>query len=112
MKALMIYDLVHELIEPLEKIVSQIMLSVEIPNLQNLLSLTAIKADKSSLMDYINRLDIFDDLSVGEIFVGVVLYEEDFTIIKNFNLNVQAINVLSGPTFKVFQAGCGVFLLC
>ncbi|KAF9591335.1 hypothetical protein IFM89_003958 [Coptis chinensis] len=63
-------------------------------NLQNLLILTAIKADASRVMDYINRLDNFDGPAVGEVAVEAQLYEEAFAIFKKFNLNVQAVNVL------------------
>ncbi|OAY74815.1 Clathrin heavy chain 1 [Ananas comosus] len=63
-------------------------------NLQNLLILTAIKADPSRVMDYINRLDNFDGPAVGEVAVEAQLYEEAFAIFKKFNLNVQAVNVL------------------
>ena len=37
---------------------------------QNLLIITAIKADKSRVKDYIHRLDNFDGPAVGEIAVG------------------------------------------
>ncbi|KAE9451524.1 hypothetical protein C3L33_16595, partial [Rhododendron williamsianum] len=60
----------------------------------NLLILTAIKADPSRVMDYINRLDNFDGPAVGEVAVEAQLYEEAFAIFKKFNLNVQAVNVL------------------
>lgn len=40
--------------------------------LQNLLIITAIKADKSRVKDYIHRLDNFDGPAVGEIAVGCV----------------------------------------
>ncbi|CAA6654735.1 unnamed protein product [Spirodela intermedia] len=63
-------------------------------NLQNLLILTAIKADTSRVMDYVNRLDNFDGPAVGEVAVEAQLYEEAFAIFKKFDLNVQAVNVL------------------
>lgn len=93
-KAFMTADLPHELIELLEKIVLQNSAFSGNPNLQNLLILTAIKADKSRVMDYVNRLDNFDGPAVGEIAVGSELYEEAFAIFKKFSLNVQAANVL------------------
>ena len=77
------------LIELLEKIVLQNSAFSGNPNLQNLLILTAIKADKERVMDYVNRLDNFDGPAVGEIAVGSELYEEAFAIFKKFNLNVQ-----------------------
>ena len=63
-------------------------------NLQNFLILTAIKADPSTVMDYIDRLDNFDGPAVGDVVVESQLYKEAFTIFKKFNLNVQAVNVL------------------
>ena len=60
------------------------------PNLQNLLILTAIKADASRVMDYVNRLDSFNGPEVGEIAAGNELYEEAFAIFKKFNLHVDA----------------------
>ncbi|KAK4366722.1 hypothetical protein RND71_014602 [Anisodus tanguticus] len=93
-KAFMTADLPHELIELLEKIVLQNSAFSGNFNLQNLLILTAIKADSSRVMDYINRLDNFDGPAVGEVAVEAQLYEEAFAIFKKFNLNVQAVNVL------------------
>ncbi|KAL4388443.1 hypothetical protein GQ457_09G030600 [Hibiscus cannabinus] len=93
-KAFMTADLPHELIELLEKIVLQNSAFSGNFNLQNLLILTAIKADPSRVMDYINRLDNFDGPAVGEVAVEAQLFEEAFVIFKKFNLNVQAVNVL------------------
>ncbi|KAF8402617.1 hypothetical protein HHK36_010706 [Tetracentron sinense] len=93
-KAFMTADLPHELIELLEKIVLQNSAFSGNFNLQNLLILTAIKADPSRVMDYINRLENFDGPAVGEVAVEAQLYEEAFAIFKKFNLNVQAVNVL------------------
>ncbi|PWZ30333.1 Clathrin heavy chain 1 [Zea mays] len=93
-KAFMTADLPHELIELLEKIVLQNSAFSGNFNLQNLLILTAIKADPSRVMDYVNRLDNFDGPAVGEVAVEAQLYEEAFAIFKKFNLNVQAVDVL------------------
>jgi clathrin heavy chain len=82
------------LIELLEKIVLQNSAFSGNFNLQNLLILTAIKADPSRVMDYVNRLENFDGPAVGEVAVDAQLYEEAFAIFKKFNLNVQAVNVL------------------
>ncbi|KAH9603857.1 hypothetical protein KSS87_005977 [Heliosperma pusillum] len=83
-KAFMTADLPHELIELLEKIVLQNSAFSGNSNLQNLLILTAIKADASRVMDYINRLDNFDGRAVGEVAVEAQLYEEAFAIFKKF----------------------------
>ena len=63
-------DLQAELIELLEKIVLNNSSFSNNHNLQNLLIITAIKADKSRVKDYIHRLDNFDGPAVGEIAVG------------------------------------------
>jgi len=93
-KAFMSAELPEELIELLEKIVIQNSAFSSNPNLQNLLILTAIKADKTRVMDYIHRLDYFDGPAVGEIAVGSELYEEAFVIYKKFDQHVPAIKVL------------------
>nr|NP_001236999.1 clathrin heavy chain [Glycine max]AAC49294.1 clathrin heavy chain [Glycine max] len=103
-KAFMTADLPHELIELLEKIVLQNSAFSGNFNLQNLLILTAIKADPSRVMDYINRLDNFDGPAVGEMAVEAQLYEEAFAIFKKFNLNVQAVNVLLDHIHSIDRA--------
>ena len=52
-----------------------------------------IKADKTRVMDYVNRLDAFNGPEVGEIAVGNELYEEAFCIFKKFDLHVDAMKV-------------------
>jgi len=105
-KAFMAADLPHELIELLERIVLQGSDFSENKNLQNLLILTAIKADKERVMEYINRLDNFDGPEIAKIAVSdqYSLYEEGFTIYTKFakaggennvpELNVAAVGVL------------------
>mmetsp|Transcript_81352 Transcript_81352/g.197186 ORF Transcript_81352/g.197186 Transcript_81352/m.197186 type:complete len:730 (+) Transcript_81352:1-2190(+) len=93
-KAFMTAEMPQELIELLEKIVIQNSAFSNNPNLQNLLILTAIKADTTRVMDYINRLDAFNGPEVGEIAVGNELYEEAFAIFKKFDLHVDAMKVL------------------
>lgn len=93
-KAFINADLPNELIELLEKIVLQNSAFSGNPNLQNLLILTAIKADKSRVMDYVNRMDQFDGAAVGDIAVGSELYDEAYAIFSKFKLHAQAIGVL------------------
>ena len=64
---------------------------------QNLLIITAIKADKSRVKDYIHRLDNFDGPAVGEIAVGYEMFEEAFEIYKKFGLKVRE------PTLQLVQ---------
>jgi clathrin heavy chain len=44
------------------------------------LILTAIKADKTKVMDYINRLDNYDMPDIANIAVGSELFEEALVI--------------------------------
>lgn len=93
-KAFMNADLPSALIELLEKIVLQGSEFSSNRNLQNLLILTAVKADPSRVMDYINRLDKFDGPEIANICVSSELYEEAFVIFKKNGLKVEAISVL------------------
>jgi len=93
--AFMTANLPKELIELLEKLVLE-------PgtkftgnrDLGNLLILTAIKADKSRVMDYINRLEHYDAADIATIAVGAELYEEAFVMYKRHKYNTQAVEVL------------------
>ena len=58
-------------------------------NLQNLLILTAIKADKTKVMEYINRLDNYDAPDIANIAIGAELYEEAFAIFKKFEVKLE-----------------------
>ncbi len=64
-------------------------------NLQNLLILTAIKADRSRVMEYIQKLDNYDAPDIANIAIGSELYEEAFAIFKKFNVNTSAIQASS-----------------
>jgi len=89
-------DLPNELIELLEKIVLHNSDFSNNKNLQNLLILTAIKSDKSRVMDYINRLDSYDGPTIAKVALGnpYNLYEEAFLIYKKCNLHSEAMDVL------------------
>lgn len=93
-KAFMTADLPNELIELLEKLVLESSVFSEHRNLQNLLILTAIKADKSKVMEYITRLDNYDAPDIANIAISSELYEEAFAIFKKFDVNTSAIDVL------------------
>ena len=62
-------------------------------NLQNLLILTAIKADRTRVMEYINRLNNYDAPDIANLAIGSELYEEAFAIFKKFDVNTSAIQV-------------------
>eukprot|EP00512_Aurantiochytrium_limacinum_P004077 CAMPEP_0171496660 /NCGR_PEP_ID=MMETSP0958-20121227/6831_1 /TAXON_ID=87120 /ORGANISM="Aurantiochytrium limacinum, Strain ATCCMYA-1381" /LENGTH=1691 /DNA_ID=CAMNT_0012030799 /DNA_START=355 /DNA_END=5430 /DNA_ORIENTATION=+ len=95
-KAFMTAELPNELIELLEKIVLQGSEFSDNRNLQNLLILTAIKADSGRVMDYIHRLDNFDAADIAKIACSeqYQLFEEAYEIFKKSKLNVDAIDVL------------------
>jgi clathrin heavy chain len=87
-------DLPAELIELLEKIVLEPSQFSDNESLQNLLILTATKADKGRVMDYIHRLDAYNAPDVANICIGVGLFEEAFEVYKKINDHTNAANVL------------------
>ncbi|VDL17052.1 unnamed protein product [Hymenolepis diminuta] len=93
-KAFMAADMPNELIELLEKIVLDNSVFSDHRNLQNLLILTAIKADHSKVMEYISKLDNYDAPDVANIAITHGLYEEAFAIFKKFEVNNLAMKVL------------------
>jgi clathrin heavy chain len=93
-KAFMTADLPNELIELLEKIVLESSEFSGNRNLQNLLILTAIKATKDRVMDYVTRLEQYDAVDIAQIAIGAGLFEEAFTVYKKFKHNDAAIQVL------------------
>eukprot|EP01094_Clydonella_sp_ATCC50884_P017852 TRINITY_DN3190_c0_g1_i1.p1 TRINITY_DN3190_c0_g1~~TRINITY_DN3190_c0_g1_i1.p1 ORF type:complete len:1694 (+),score=825.21 TRINITY_DN3190_c0_g1_i1:167-5248(+) len=93
-KAFMAANLPNELIELLEKIVLEKSGFSGNRNLQNLLILTAIKADPSRVMNYITRLENFDGLDIANIALDAELFEEAFVVFKKFELHTEAIDVL------------------
>ena len=93
-RVFMAADLPNELIELLEKIMLGDTAFSQSKNLQNLLIFTAVKTDKSRVMDYINRLENYDANDIANVAIDNELFEEAFTIYKKFNLNTDAIKVL------------------
>lgn len=97
-KAFMEAELPNELIGLLERIVLHSTNSGFSNNksLQNLLILTAIKADKGKVMDYINRLDNYEGAELAAIAQEdqYQLYDEALCMYKKFNLNHDAVKVL------------------
>lgn len=84
-------------------------LVLPVRNLQNLLILTAIKADRTRVMEYINRLDNYDAPDIANIAISNELYEEAFAIFKKFDVNTSAIQVRA--VFFVDQSRFMVSLL-
>ncbi|KAG0341984.1 hypothetical protein BG004_005793 [Podila humilis] len=93
-KAFMAAYLPNELIELLEKIILENSAFSDNSNLQNLLILTAIQADKSKVMDYIDRLTNFDAPDIADHAIRNGLFEEAFVIYKKHDVHASAINVL------------------
>ena len=68
--------------------------------MQNLLILTAIKADKNKVMEYIDRLDNYDAPDIANIAIQSQLYEEAFAIFKKFEVNSSGKSVDFFPSVK------------
>lgn len=77
-------------------------------NLQNLLILTAVKADRTRVMEYITRLDNYDAPDIASIAIDNELFEEAFAIFKKFDVNTSAIQVCRISHGFV----CPLFCLC
>ncbi|KAL1987693.1 hypothetical protein VTN96DRAFT_2934 [Rasamsonia emersonii] len=93
-KAFLDADLPAELIELLEKIILEPSPFSDNSSLQNLLMLTAAKADKGRLMGYIHQLNEFNADEIAQMCISVGLYEEAFEIYKKVNNHLAATNVL------------------
>ncbi|KIM68076.1 hypothetical protein SCLCIDRAFT_1209460 [Scleroderma citrinum Foug A] len=93
-KAFLSADLPLELIELLEKIVIEPSPFSDNRNLQNLLLLTSIRADKGKVVGYINKLENYDSGEIAKIATDHGLFEEAFTIYKKYDQHVMAMNVL------------------
>jgi clathrin heavy chain len=87
-------DLLIELIELLEKIIIEPSPFSDNKNLQNLLLLTAIRADKAKVVGYINKLQNYDAGEIAKIATEHGLYEEALTIYKKYDQHAMAINFL------------------
>ncbi|CAK5085762.1 unnamed protein product [Meloidogyne enterolobii] len=93
-KAFMAADLPNELIELLEKIVLDTSTTSEHRNLQNLLILTAMRADPSRVMEYIQKLDNYDAPDIANIAITNQLFEEAFAIFRKFGVLIENIRNL------------------
>eukprot|EP00177_Eucheuma_denticulatum_P003509 GFKZ01006348.1.p1 GENE.GFKZ01006348.1~~GFKZ01006348.1.p1 ORF type:complete len:1728 (+),score=282.49 GFKZ01006348.1:317-5500(+) len=95
-KAFMTANMPDKLMEMLEKLVLQTSNSTfsRNTNLQNLLILTAIKADSGRVMEYIRRLDNYDAEDVAQVAVGEELFEQAFAIHQKFDQHPLAIGIL------------------
>jgi len=83
-----------------------LMMMMMFRNLQNLLILTAIKADRSRVMEYINRLDNYDAPDIANIAISSELYEEAFAIFRKFEVNTSAIQASLFCLLPSFSSIC------
>lgn len=97
-------DMPAELIELLEKIILEPSPFSENSSLQNLLMLTAAKADKSRLMDYIHRLSEYSTEEIANMCIQQGLYEEALEIYKKVNDHTAAANVLVDHIVSIDRA--------
>lgn len=93
-KAFLDADLPAELIELLEKIILEPSPFSDNGSLQNLLMLTAAKADKGRLMDYIHQLSAYNGEEIANMCISVGLFEEAFEIYKKEDNHTAATHVL------------------
>ena len=103
-KALLVADLPAELIELLEKIILEPSPFSDNGSLQNLLMLTAAKADKGRLMEYIHQLANFDAGEIANVCIDAGLFEEAFEIYKKVDNHVAAANVLVDHVVSIDRA--------
>ena len=99
-------ELPNQLIELLERIVLHNSDFAENKSLQNLLILTAIRADTTRVMDYINRLNNYDGDQLAKMALEDEhgLYEEALCIYKKFNQPVDAVKVILYKLNNIRQA--------
>ena len=103
-KAFLEADLPAELIELLERIVLEPTPFSDNGSLQNLLMLTAAKADKGRLMDYISRLNEFSTEEIANMCIQQGLYEEALAIYVKTNDHNSAANVLVDHIVSIDRA--------
>ncbi|CAB0000160.1 unnamed protein product [Nesidiocoris tenuis] len=94
LKAFMVADLPSELVEILERLVLEQTPFSKNRNLQNLLLLTAIKTNRSKVSEYIEKLQNFDAVDIGNMAINHGLYDEAFLTFKKFGENCSAIQVI------------------
>ncbi|KAK8088578.1 hypothetical protein PG997_003539 [Apiospora hydei] len=97
-------DLPSELIELLEKIMLEPSPFNDNPSLQNLLILTAARADKGRVADYIQRLDAYDPEECAQLCINVGLHEEAFEIYKKAGNPTAAAAVLVEHVVSIDRA--------
>ncbi|VEU20797.1 DEKNAAC101690 [Brettanomyces naardenensis] len=103
-KAFMDNALTGELVELLEKIILEPSPFNDNPSLQALLILTAIKVDKSKVMNYIEKIDAYDPDEVAPLCIENNLFEEAFAIYNKFEKYTDATHVLTDDIMSLDRA--------
>ncbi len=88
----------------LEKIILEPSSFSENRYLQNLLLLTAIRAEKGKVVNYINKLANYDYEEIARIAKEHGLYEEALTIYKKYDNHALAMNVLVEDIVSIDRA--------
>ena len=99
-------DLPEELMGLLEKIVLHSNEFSGYKKLQTLLITTAMRTDKTRVMDYINRLDNYDTSEIIKFALNPQfgLYEEALVVLKKTKQHVEAMNVLLNNIGSIARA--------
>ncbi|KAH9935862.1 clathrin heavy chain [Epithele typhae] len=97
-------DLPLELLELLEKIILEPSPFSDHKSLQNLLMLTAIRADKGKVVGYIDKIQNYDTEEIARLAIEHGLYEEAFLIHKKYEQHAAAINVLVEHSYLLTPA--------
>lgn len=84
----------EDLMELLEKIIIENTPFSNNSSLQCLLILTAIKADPSRVLGYIDNLDKYDPDEISQLFIDNEFYEEAFEVYNKFGKRVEAMKVM------------------
>ena len=87
-------DLPNDLIDLLDKLVSQNPEYSSNPTLQKLLIQTSIKAAPNRVMDYIRKLNDYDPVEIGECCIEDELFEEAYEVYTKFEMPEEAMGVL------------------
>ncbi len=103
-KAFLDADMPAELIDLLEKIILEPSPFSDNGSLQNLLMLTATKADKGRVMDYIHQLSAYNAEEIANMCISVGLFEEAFEIYKKEEDHLAASNVLVEHVVSIDRA--------
>ena len=103
-KAFLDADLPAELIELLEKIILEPSPFSDNGSLQSLLMLTAAKADKGRVMEYIHQLSAYNTDEIANMCVTQGMFEEAFEIYKKEDNHVAATNVLVEHVVSIDRA--------